>query len=243
MCSFVEQKKECIRVALQKLDHPTCKMSTYAAMRILHEAICHDFDDDDSIGDFSDDDDFKEEIFSARVIQVVMDVSQDKKEYPPDFYRAACLVFYFLCSANTELATTFVANGGAEFLLERLEAFSSDQFVLVTCLAVYRAVIEDLDDIESAAFAGMTLEKLVDVFQLNLETADAMCYQSYCVAVGSSFGPGHEVNNNLYHRIVSHVWHGVIKHKHDEDAKAIGRCFLWKEIAKKMIEHAEMHRA
>jgi hypothetical protein len=76
--SVVEQKKESIRAALQELDNPTIPMSTYEAMYVLQQTLCEDFDDDDSIGDFVGDDDFKEEIFSARVIQVVMDVSQDK---------------------------------------------------------------------------------------------------------------------------------------------------------------------
>jgi hypothetical protein len=129
--------------------------------------------------------------------------------------------------------------------LENLEAFSPDRFLLISCFGVHRAVIESLDDNESAAFAEMTLEKLVDVFQLNLETADAMCYQSYCFSVGSSFGPGRTVNNNLYQRIVSHIWHGVIKHKHDEEAQDTGRSLLsylvGKRAAKEMIDHAETH--
>jgi hypothetical protein len=79
------------------------------------------------LGDFVGDDDFKEEIFSARVIQVVMDVSQDKEEFPPRFYHLACSVLYDLCRNNIELATTCVANGGVEFLLETLEAFSSNR--------------------------------------------------------------------------------------------------------------------
>jgi hypothetical protein len=60
----------------------------------------------------------------------------------------------------------------------------------------------------------------------------------YCFSVGSSFGPGLDVNNNLLELIVSHVWHGVIKHKHDEDAQETGRSLLsylvGKESAAKM---------
>jgi hypothetical protein len=244
--SVVEQKKERIRVALQELDHPTSQMSACEAMRTLHQAVVHGFDDDDgSIGDFVGDNDFKEEIFSDRVIQVVMDVSQDKEKYTLTFHHLAYAVLYSLCSDSTELATTFVTNGGVEFLLECLETFSSDQFLLVTCFAVYLAVIESLDDNESAAFVGMTLEKLVDVFELNSETQDEKFYMHYCTAVGSSFGPGNEVNFNLYSRIVSHVWHGVLEHKHDEDVQKTGRYLLRQlvdeESATKMIDHAEMH--
>jgi hypothetical protein len=92
----------------------------------------------------------------------------------------------------------------------------------------------------------MTLAKIVDVFELNSKTANEKFYYSYCNVVGMSFsGPGREVNNNLLHRIVPHVWHGVIKHKHDEDAQDIGRGLLRflvdEESAEKMIDHAEMH--
>jgi hypothetical protein len=245
MSAVVEQKKEHIRVALQELDHPTCKMSTCEAMRMLHRALFDDFDEDDFFGAFVGDDDFKEEIFSARVIQVVMDVSREKEEYPPSFYHFAHSVLFLLCSYSTELANTFMTNGGAAFLLESLETFSSDQFLLVTCFAVYRAVIKSLNTNESVDFAGMILEKLVDVFQINFETQDGYFYRHYCITVNSSFGPGCEVSNNLIHRIVSHIWHGVIKHKYDEEAQDIGRSLLrhlvGEESAKKMIDHAEMH--
>jgi hypothetical protein len=240
-----QQKKERIRVALQELDHPSCKMSACEAMNTLRRAVVADFDEDDFIGAFVGDDDFKEEIFSARVIQVVMDVSQEKEEYPPSFYHFAYSVLYLLCSDSTELATTFMANGGVAFLLESLETFSSDQFLLVTCFALYKGVIESLDTNESVAFTGMTLGKLVDVFQLNLETQNGYFYQHYCIAVGSNFGPGCEVSNNLFQRIVYHVWHGVIKHKHDEESQHIGRLLLCnlvgEESASKLIDHAEMH--
>jgi hypothetical protein len=125
------------------------------------------------------------------------------------------------------------------------DTFSSDQFLLIACFAVYGAAIEDLDKKESTAFLGMTLGKVVDVFQLNFETQDVFFYRHYCFAVGSSFGPGREVNNDLYQRIVSHVWHGVIKHKDDEEAQDIGhrllRHLVGQEAAMKMIDHAEMH--
>ncbi len=47
--SVVEEKKECIRVALQELDRPTCKMSTCEAMRTLHHAIFDVMSEDASI--------------------------------------------------------------------------------------------------------------------------------------------------------------------------------------------------
>jgi hypothetical protein len=239
-----EQKKERIRLALQELEHRTCKMGTCEAMRTLHRAICDDFG---ATGAFAGDDDFKEEIFSARVIQIVMEASQDKKELPPAFYHHAFSTLYFLCKNNTELATTFVENSGNEFLLECLETFSSDQFLLATCFMVYRGVIGSLDTNESVAFAGMILGKLVDVYDLNYETADEGLYYYYCHAVGSSFGPGSgELIHNLFQQILSHVWHGVMTHKHDEDAQDIGRSLLRNlvgddETVKKMIEHAELH--
>jgi hypothetical protein len=61
-----QQKKERIRVALQELDHPTCKMSACDAMITLGQAVYDDFGDDGdgSAGEFAGDDDFKEEIFT-----------------------------------------------------------------------------------------------------------------------------------------------------------------------------------
>ena len=161
MSVVLDQQKESIRAALQELDHPTSQMGAFKAMSMLLQTVCHDFDYYGSSGDFSGDDDFKEEIFSARVIQVVMDVSHDKEEYPPLFYPSAYSILYILCRNDTELATTFVTNGGVEFLLECLETSSSDQVHLITCITLYKAVIKNLDTNESAAFVGMTLEKLV----------------------------------------------------------------------------------
>jgi hypothetical protein len=247
--SAVEQKKESIRVALQELESPSSERSAYEAMETLYKAVIRDFDDDpsESIGDFVGDDDFKEEIFSARVVQVVMDVSQDKNAYPPNFYHLSCCALHSLCCDNVELANAFLAHDGDAFLLESLEAFSSDQFLLTSCFTVHNAVIESLDEIESAAFAGMTLGKLVDVFELNLETADAKFYQHYCLAVSIGLGPhlDDDVKNKCFHRIVSHVWHGITMHKHDDEVQDLGRRFLrylvGEETAKKMIDHAEMH--
>jgi hypothetical protein len=236
-----DEKKECIRAALQELDHPTCNMSACAAMRTLHQTVCHEFDClDEPSGDFAGDDDFKEEIFSARVIQVVMAVSQDKEEYTPTFYHSACSIISLLCRENAELGITFVTNGGVKFLLDCLETFS----LLTISFLLYKAVMKSLDEDELADFGGMTLGKLVDVFQLNFETADEHLYKYYCVAVSQSFGPGREVNTNLRESILSHVWHGVLKHKYDEEAQFIGRNFLrflvGEEKAKIMIDQADM---
>jgi hypothetical protein len=242
MSVVVEQKKERIRAALQELVHRTCKTSTIEGMETIHRALCHDFGDEDgSTGAFAGDDDFKEEIFSARVIHIIMDASQDKEEYPPKFYHLAWSTLNFLCQ-NAELPNAFVSNGGVEFLLEYLETFSSDQFLLATCFRVYNDIIESLDTNESVAFAGMTLGKLVDVFQLNIETHDENLYCQYCIAIGSTFGPGcREVSHNLFENIVSHVCHGVIKHKHDEEAHDIGRNLLRHLVGEKAAMNLMRH--
>jgi hypothetical protein len=119
MSSVVEQKKELIRAAVRELQNPTSVVSAHEAMETLHHAVCHDFDDlDGSIGAFEGDDNFKEEIFSARVIQVIITVSQDQEEYPLSFYHCAGSILSLLCYSNTELADAFAANGGVEFILD-----------------------------------------------------------------------------------------------------------------------------
>jgi hypothetical protein len=247
--SVVEQKKERIRVALEELDFPTSISRTSDAMRILNDIwMSGSFEEmDGSIGDFVGDDDFKEEIFSARVIQAVMDVVQDKYSYSSPFYGSACCVLYFLCYKNTELATAFVASSGVEFLLETLEDFTSDQPLLLACFAVHRAVIESLDGSEREYFAGMTLETLLDVAELNFDSADEQFYQYYCVAVLNSFRPGLDlkVNRRCYHRTVYFVWRGLFKHECDDKIQVRGHallCYLvGKERAKKMIDNAAMY--
>jgi hypothetical protein len=242
--SVVEQKKERIRVALQELDHPTCKMSACEAMRTLGDVWSSGFfeESDESDCTFAGDD-FKEEIYSARVVQTLITVAQDNNAYPESFYQSTWYILYFICSNNTELANAFVANGGVGFLLEALEDFSSNQYLLIFCFAVYKAVIESLDANEKDAFAGMTLGKLVDVFELNYDTADEELYINYCFAVCHSFGHGNEVIGNSLKRILSHAWRGVIKHKYDEEAQDVGR-FLLRHLvpksAKMLIDHAEM---
>jgi hypothetical protein len=247
--SVVEQKKDRVRVALQELDYPTSVVSTSEAMVILNDIWMSDsFEEiDGSIGDLVGDDDFKEEIFSTRVIRAVMDVAQDKISYPPSFYGSACSVLYFLCCKNTELATTFVANGGVEFLLETLEDFSSDQPLLLACFALHRAIIETLDGNEREHFAAMTLETLLEVAELNSESVDEQFYQYYCVAVMNSFRPGLDlrVDMKCYHRSVYFVWRGLFKKECDDKIQVAGRavlCYLvGEERAKKMIDNAAVH--
>jgi hypothetical protein len=246
--SVVEQKKERIRVALQELDYPTSVLRTSEAMSALNDIWMRDsFEEIDGfIGDFVGDDDFKEEIFSVHVIQAVMDVVQDKKSYPPTFYGSACSVLYYLCCKNTELATIFVENNGVEFLLETLEDFSSNQPLLLACFALHRAIIETLDGKERECFAAMTLEMLLEVAELNSESADEQFYQYYCVAVMNSFRPGLDlrVNKRCYHRTVYFVWRGLFKHECDEKIQVDGHavlCYLvGNERAKKMIDNAAM---
>jgi hypothetical protein len=247
--SVVEQKQERIRAALRELESPTSVPDTCEAIVALYDIwISDSFEEIDGPLDvFVGDDDFKEEIFSARVIQILITVAQDKEEYPPSFYNCACSVLSFLCRKNTELATTFVANCGVEFLLETLEAFSSDQFVLISCLEVHQAVIKSLDNNEWTSFASMTLEKLLDVGELNFQTADGCFYANYCNTVFNCFRPGLDLDKakKCYPRTVDFVWHGITNHNYNEYAKGIGRIVLrglvGEEKANEMIEHAEMH--
>jgi hypothetical protein len=241
----VDEKKESIRAAVQELSSPASMMSGYEAMKTLHQAVGRDFDNHDgTIGDFVGDDDFKGEIFSARVIQVVITAAKVKEENPPNIYHLAGGILCQLCFDSTELADAFVAHNGGGFLLESLEAFSSDQFLLLTYFALYSAVVASLNENKSAG--TMTLRKLVDVFELNYETADETLYYQYCQCVGNSiFRHDVKVRPEPVQCIISHVWHGVLKHKYDEDAQDVGRRLLGllvgKESAKEMIDHAEMH--
>jgi hypothetical protein len=218
-------------------------------MKTLHHAVCNDFNcPDGSIGDFVGDDDFKEEIFSAKVVQVVMDVSQDKEEYPSHFYRLTSNMLSLLCCEKAELANAFVANGGVAFLLEYLETLSSNQMLLRVGFELYRFILHSLNTNEAADFAGMILGKLVDVFELNYETADDFLYCRYCTAVAVTMnlplGLGLDMNNKLYERIAVHVYHGVLEHKYDEGVQAFGRWLLpqlvGEEKAKEMIDHADL---
>jgi hypothetical protein len=247
----VEAKKESIRAALQELENPDCSLSANAAMETLKQAVGHDFDDTHGfIGDFVGDDDFKEEIFSARVVHVVMDVAKDKAKYPELFYHHACGLLHSLCLDSIERSTAFVAHGGVEFLLEALEASSSDEFLLISCFGLHWGVIGGLSKKESASFAGKTLGKLLDVVELHSKTCDADFYTFSCHSVGICFRPGLEFDyydeiQDLFQRTISYVWFGITKHKYDEDAQNTGRSLLChlagKENAKKMIDHSEMH--
>jgi hypothetical protein len=249
--SVVEQKKELIRAAVQELESPASLLSTSESMQTLCSTVCFDFDDQNgSIGDFMDDDGFKDEIFSARVIQVVITAAKVNEEYDSHVYYCAGAILSMICFENTELTDTFVALDGVEFLLESLEAFSSDQLLLSGCISGCAIIMPSLNANESADFAAMLiLEKLVDVFELNYQTADELLYYKYCLCVGNSLfhpsGVRFEVKKESFQRMVSHLWNGVIKHKYDEDAQKHGRRLLYllvgTEAAKEMIDHAEMH--
>jgi hypothetical protein len=249
----VDAKKESIRAALQELENPDCSLSATVAMRTLHDALVHDFDDDEpgSIDDFLGDDDFKEEIFSARVVHVLIDVANDKdlEKYPESFYHDAFGILSELCLDSTDRSTSFVAHGGVEFLLDALEASISDEFLLLTCFWLHGTVIDNISKKESASFAGMTLGKLLDVVELHSKTCDPDFYTISCPYLVRCFRPGLELYNaketkNLLQRTVAYVWFGVTKHEHDEEAQSMGRGILYrllgKENAKIMIDHSEM---
>jgi hypothetical protein len=243
----VEAKKVSIRAALQELSNPTFPLQTYFAIEKLHQTVVHDFEEIfEPIGDFVGDDDFKEEIFSARVIQVLIAVARDKAEYPTFFYHYVCTTLQLLCLDSTERSTAFVAHGGVEFLLEALEAFSPNEFLLIPCFGLHWAVIQSLGKYGSASFGEMTLGKLLDVFKLHAETADEVFYIHYCLSVGSCFRPGLILNENenLFQRTVAYVWFGITKYKYAEDAQNTGRSLLCHlagdEYAIQMIDYSEM---
>jgi hypothetical protein len=177
-----------------------------------------------------------------------MDASQQEEEFHPSFYRYSCAILSLLFCENAELANAFVAHDGALFLLEYLESFSSNRPILISCFALYRAILCNLNATESTAFAGLIMEKLADVFELNCETTDELFYHFYCSAVGSSFrhagDAGVGVDTKVLERIVLHVWRGIHAYKHDEGAHDAGRDLLFylvgEETAKEMIDHAEM---
>jgi hypothetical protein len=245
----IDEQKESFRAALQELKYPASTMSAYKAMQKLHKAYDDLKDQDGSIaGDFVGDEEFLKEIFSARVVQVVMDASQEEEEFHPSFYRYACGILSLLFCENTELADAFVAHDGALFLLEYLESFSLNRPILISCFTLYEVILSNLNATESTAFAGLIMEKLADVFELNYETMDKLFYHFYCSAVGSSFhyagDAGAVVATKLLERIVLHVWRGIHAYKHDEGAHDAGLgllCYLvGEEIAKEMIDHGEM---
>jgi hypothetical protein len=226
----VDAKKESIRAALQELENPDSELSANAAMAKLKQAVVHDFEEiDQPLGDFVGDDDFKEEIFSARVVHVVMDVAKDTDAYCKLFYQYAYGVLHLLCVDNNELSSAFVAHGGVEFLLEALEAFSSYETLLISCFTVHSAVIDSLGKKESASFAGMTLGKLLDVIELHYKTCDQKFYIYYCLSMATCFRPGLEEfgdHEDLTARGVAYVWFGTTKYEDDEDAHRIGHGIL-----------------
>jgi hypothetical protein len=132
----VDETKESIRVALQELECPAFTLSTRKAMKKLYQVIINYVKDQDGsiTGDFVGDEEFLKEIFSARVVLIVMDASQDKEEFPPCFYQYACDILSLLFRENTELADAFVAHDGAVFLLEYLESFSSNRPILISAM-------------------------------------------------------------------------------------------------------------
>jgi hypothetical protein len=110
--SVLEQKKEHFRAALQELGNPTSKTSTYEAMKTFEAMsvfVCDAWarnrveEIDGSIGDFVGgffgDDDFKEELFSAQVIQDLITVAQDKNASPRFF---SVILFCLLLSLQQQ---------------------------------------------------------------------------------------------------------------------------------------------
>jgi hypothetical protein len=129
--------------------------------------------------------------------------------------------------------------------LEYLEVFSSNQFLFITCFGLHPVIVESIDENERASFVEMMLEKLLDVVELNFEN-EQFYYHYYCTLYNCfRSGLDLDVQKQCLPRTVNIVWHGVIKHKYDEEAQAGGRAFLrflvGAESAKEMIDHAEMH--
>jgi hypothetical protein len=70
--------------------------------------------------------------------------------------------------------------------------------------------IESLDGIERERFAGLTLEMLLEVAELNFESVAAL----------NSFRPGLNlgVDKRCYHRTVYFVWRGLFKQECESSA-------------------------
>jgi hypothetical protein len=133
-------------------------------MKTLHQAVCHDFDDEGGSIMLSQGRRIQGRDLAARVVQVVMDVRKQRlrlrhlaqASYPP-----------------VGIALGFKAFGEQWSLIpfETLKPLF-DRFPLDLMLwGVHRAVIGSLDDNESASFAGMTLSETSGClsFELNPE--------------------------------------------------------------------------
>jgi hypothetical protein len=77
------------------------------AMEKIHTTVADGFHDDgDSKGEFVGDDDFKLEIFSVNVLQVIINAITADKEYPPVFdHWALGILFVFGSNHNKKMAT------------------------------------------------------------------------------------------------------------------------------------------
>jgi hypothetical protein len=135
-----------LRLALQELGNPTFLLDTWGSNCFIETG--------ESIGDFFSDDDFKEELLTARANQDLITVAHDENALPKIFsVNLLCL----LLSLQQQHHRFHGERGGVEFPSQSLEAFSSNQPLVHACFAIRRFVIERLDGIdEKSSFAGMT---------------------------------------------------------------------------------------
>jgi hypothetical protein len=163
-----------------------------------------------------------------------------------EFYHKICAIIGSLVRTSQDIAMDFVKNGLVDATMRLMKSWSSDTFVLLSCVSVLLCIVYGVTNVKRIEIANETgmMESMATVLEEHGRT-NVVLYGCSCHVLGHCFSRGLKSEPDLFKRIVQCVWAGITAHPHDEEEQAIGRCLLYRlvgpEAAKKMIDHAEMH--
>jgi len=214
-------------------------------------AISFGFDKDpgDS-GIFSTDETFKEELFSAQVVSDIMTAVKatkgDSGDYSPELCTSVSITLYVLMKETPEPAEAAYAHGGVDFATEVMEAYPAVESLLMTSITYIARMFHTHVPPEMLALAF--LDKVLAAMEIHHDTCDDYFFlRCYCNVLCICWKNGYDMPLHVGASVVRFLWHGITKHRDDEEAQYMGREFLralvGPEKALQMIDQAEMHQA
>jgi hypothetical protein len=244
---FVEEKKQELRAALRVLQETSNAPTNgvQEAMQEVDAALYHGFRD---TGYFCSDEDFKAEIFSARVVGVILSAAKRAKHAPTNFYTSVCRIQLQLANHSEEISDAIRVHGGVAYIIDLMETFPHDEGLILCGVGV---TINVFFGVGESSLAESFFEKLLDAMEMHHYDSDDVFYHFFCTAMecilmkgSEAFGWGPYFLPGGTIRLAHYVLYGIGEHTDNERSQKEGRkllCILvGHETAQRLINILEL---
>lgn len=197
--------------------------------------------------DNNDTEAFKGLLVSMNVIEALIAATKLDDIVTPHFLHGlGGSIFPYFVTESEERSTLFLNNGGFERYMEILQSdYISEVVVAVSFMNSVASLILSLPDEKRGAISLEIFQLALAITMLDFYKENEIVYTNACWLMWASIGPHMEGHENLRRAAIQRAYDGILKFPHDEYAQENGRLLLTtlagEELARDMIEHAEMH--